>query len=192
MNALRSPIAVAALLLALGLVSACGSDKQKDSLDGPIGPGAGGPAVNQPTVQSANLTKPDGTVIGGLAFDSVTVAPAGYFTPLPPPPGALTNTADGISIFMTNISGRPDTPCRFNAAVLARDAGYEIGDTGFRTNALGQELYQVNLSSPGSWVRLFCANLRDNAGMQFAISANAPDKVSWRQVYFVMNSLHMQ
>lgn len=184
MNALRSPIAVAALLLALGLLSACGSDKQKDSLDGPIGPGAGGPAVGPGT--PATLTKPDGTVIGGLAYDGV------YFTPLPPPPGALTNSSDGIAIFMTNISGRPDTPCRFNAAVLARDAGYEIGDTGFRTNALGQELYQVNLSSPGSWVRLFCANLRDNAGMQFAISANAPDKVSWRQVYYVMNSLHMQ
>lgn len=188
MNALRSPIAVAALLLALGLVSACGSDKQKDSLDGPIGPGAGGPAVGPGT--PATLTKPDGTVIGGLSFDTT------YFASVPPPPvppGVLTSIPpDGIAILLTNISGRPDTPCRFNAAVLARDAGYEIGDTGFRTNALGQELYQVNLSSPGSWVRLFCANLRDNAGMQFAISANAPDKVSWLQVYFVMNSLHMQ
>jgi hypothetical protein len=189
MNPLRTPIAVAALLLALGLLTACGSDKQKDSLEGPIGPGSGGPAVAPATLVQANLTKPDGTVIGSLAFDTA------FFTPLAPPPaspGSLTNMPNGISILMTNISGRPDTPCRFNAAILARDSGYEIGDTGFRTNALGQELYQVNLSSSGSWVRLFCANLRDNVGLQFAISANAPDKVSWLQVYYVMNSLHAQ
>jgi hypothetical protein len=115
------------------------------------------------------------------------------FAPDPTQTGVLTDMVPPLGflqILITHISGRPDTPCRFNAAVLARDSGFEIGDTGFRSNALGQRLYQVNLQQPGAYVTLFCANLLDNAGSQFSIFADAPDKVSWLQVYAVINSIH--
>jgi len=185
MNALHSRIAAAAMLLALGFLSACGSDKQKDNLEGPIGPGAGGPPIATPLPQQLN--KPDNSILGTMSYDTV------FFTPsvtAPTPPDSLTGVGNGVAITLTHISGRPDTPCRFNAAVLARDQGYDIGDTGFRSNASGQELYQVNVSKAGSWVRLFCVNLRDNAGMQFAVSSDAPDKVGWVQVHYVLNSIH--
>ncbi|MFI5401150.1 MAG: hypothetical protein ACHQZQ_08890, partial [SAR324 cluster bacterium] len=95
-----------------------------------------------------------------------------------------------LHIAMTHIAGRPDTPCRFSAATLARDSGFDIGDTGFRSNAQGQKLYQVNLSSPGAYAALFCADLSEDTGAQFSVVADSSDKVSWLQVYAVLNSIH--
>jgi hypothetical protein len=183
----RSQIAVVALLVALGGLSACGSDKQTDKLSGDLGPGLGGPAVSSLT--ALDLTKPDGSVIGSLGYD------AAFFTPTGPTgtfQAALSSPAYGITIGLSHISGRPDTPCRFNAAVLARDAAYQIGDTGFRTNASGQDLYEVDLSVPGTYLRLYCAKLRENVGMQFTVAANSPDKVGWMQVHATLNSVRAQ
>jgi hypothetical protein len=183
---LRLPLALA---LTLGLLCACRGDVNKDQLSGPIGPGAGGlPPAGTP--MTAVIARPDGTPIGGFSYDP------SFFTQSIPDPvltGALTAIATGsgsLQILIAHISGRPDTPCRFNAAVLARDGGFEIGDTGFRSNALGQRLYQVNLQRPGTYVTLFCANLLDNTGSQFSIFADTPDEVRWLQVYAVINSIH--
>lgn len=187
MNVILSRIAVAALLLALGGISACGSDTQKDTLSGYLGPGSGGPGVGPLT--AADLTKPDGSVIGSMGYDATFFIPSGPTATLQ---GALVSPAYGVSIGLSHISGRPDTPCRFSAAVLARDGGYELGDTGFRKNAYGQELYEVDLSLPGRYQRLFCAQLRDNVGTQFWVVADAPDKVDWMQVHATLNSVHAQ
>jgi hypothetical protein len=178
----------AVALLALGLVTGCGNGKQTDTLEGPIGPGTGGPS-NLGVTTPLSLTKPDGTVMGTLSYD------AGFFNPNigPSDPvqfGTLT-TAPGtnITITMTHISGRIDTPCRFNAAVLARDQDYEIGSTGFVSNQLGLQLYQVNFDSGPLAARLFCASLQDNVGLQFMITADIPAKVTWLETYSVMNSV---
>ena len=194
MNTIRNLSTVCALLAALGALSACGSDKQKDKLAGLIGPGAGGTAASPPvgTPQSPNIARPDGTVIGQYTYQD------GFFslnTSDSTLIGLLNATPGGepsLIILISHISGRPDTPCRFNAALLARDAGLDIGDTGFRRNDEGQELYQVNLSGHGQYVQLFCADLRGNTGAQFSVHADAPDKVSWLQVYAVLNSIHAQ
>ncbi|MFI5400075.1 MAG: hypothetical protein ACHQZQ_03370 [SAR324 cluster bacterium] len=183
---------VLALLVTLGALCACGSGLTKDKLTGAIGPGAGGPPVG--TMTSSNIDRPDGTLIGTFSYDG------GFFLLAVPDPteiGVLIYPYPGsgppqIQIAMTHISGRSDTPCRFFAATEARDSGFVIGDTGFRTNAQDQQLYQVNLQSPGAYATLFCANLSDNTGAQFSVAADAPDKVSWLQVYAVINSIHAQ
>jgi len=179
-----------ALGVSLGLLCACRGDVQKDQLSGWIGPGAGGsPLAGAPTAQP--IVRPDGTTIGTFSYYAFFA----FATPDPTQIGVLTATAPGsgfLQILITHISGRPDTPCRFNAAVLARDNGFEIGDTGFRSNALGLRLYQVNLRQPGAYVTLFCVNLRDNTGAQFSILADAPDKVSWLQAYAVINSIRAE
>jgi hypothetical protein len=186
------------LRLALGLVStlgvlcACRGDVKKDQLSGPIGPGAGGPVPPVGAVENAEIHRPDGTLIGGFSYDG------GFFALLTPDPaqtGILAGADPGTGVLqipITHISGRPDTPCRFSAAVLARDGGFEIGDAGFRKNDQGQQLYQVNLQRPGAYAILFCAKLRDNAGSQFGIFADSPDKVSWLQAYAVINSIHAE
>jgi hypothetical protein len=194
---------VLALLVTLGTLCACGGGTPKDALSGYIGPGAGGPPVAPGTVQNSTIDKPDGTLIGGFSYDQgffflcipTLASPPCNLLPAPDPTeiGVLIDIYPGtglLEIAMTHISGRADTPCRFAAAILARDGGFEIGDTGFRNNAQGQQLYQVNLHSAGTYAALFCANLRDNTGAQFSIVADAPDKVSWLQVYEVINSIH--
>jgi hypothetical protein len=148
------------------------------------------------------LTSPNGAGVGSFQYDPyVSGSPAtGFFILSADPPGSTvigtltdgSTFASGIAIELAHISGRPDTPCRFTAAVLARDAGYDLGDTGFRKNALGQELYQVNISKPGSYLSLFCAELSNHAGTQFTVSADAPDKLSWFEVYGVLNSVNKQ
>lgn len=187
MAVLQLRIGAAVLILMVGALSACGSDKPKEKLSGAIGAGSGGPAVGKLT--TSELTRPNGTVIGSLAYDAT------FFSPIAPTAatqGALVSPAYSVAIALSHISGRPDTPCRFSAAVLARDSGYEIGDTGFRTNDGGQELYEVNLSAPGSYQRLFCAQLKDNVGTQLSILADAPDKLGWMEVHATLNSLHAQ
>ena len=196
---------VLALLAMLAALCACGGDIPKDKLSGAIGPGSGGPLPTLGSLTASPIDKPDGTLIGGFSYDSgfflycTPPFPAGPCNALPAPDpteiGVLVDinppaVPPQIEIAMTHISGRPDTPCRFDAAVLARDSGYGIGDTGFRSNDLDQRLYQVNLSSPGAYAELFCANLSQDTGAQFSILADSADKVSWLEVYAVLNSVH--
>jgi hypothetical protein len=187
-------LGVAACLLAGALLSACGGDATKDNLSGYLGAGAGGPDTSPPlgTVQSVSLTRPDGTQIGTLSYDD------GFFAESQPDPaviGELTDTHTGsgtLTISATHITGRADTPCRFDAAILARDGGYDITDFGGRKNAMGQGLYEVKESKGGSYLALFCANLKDNSGVQLTVTADTPDKLSWLQVFAVLNSLVAQ
>ena len=39
---------------------------------------------------------------------------------------------DDIVVFYTRIVGRPDTPCRFQAAIQARDEDFKILESGDR------------------------------------------------------------
>jgi hypothetical protein len=189
----RSALRLAGLALVLLAVAGCGRESNKDKLDGPLGPGAGGQAVLLPGT-GLPLTRPDGVQNGSLSYDSLYFT----FTAAPPPPantispnfGAFADkNLDGIQILVTHISGRADTPCRFSAALLARDSGFTVGDTGFRTNGAGQKLYQVNVSGPGAAGRLFCAELQSKTGMQFAVLAPTPDKLEYLQVHFLLNSI---
>jgi hypothetical protein len=178
-----------ALVAALGGLSACGGGgTPTDQLNGQIGAGAGGTAPTPASLMQLALTKPDGGVIGSLSYDTTLLS---FSQPDPTQVGVLSVTGtNGFSITMTHISGRPDTPCRFEAAVLARDDGYDIGDTGYVNNALNQQFYQVNLSKSGGYVRLFCTELTGNAGVQFTIAADSAADVQLRQIYAVMNSVN--
>ena len=196
MNAIHHRAILFALIAALGTLSACGNGNQKDTLEGYIGPGSGGqptsPVLGTPVPPSPIITRPDGTIIGQFTYQD------GFFSFTNPDPtqiGLLTAIYAGapvLTIIINHISGRVDTPCRFNAAILARDGGFDIGNTGFRRNNQGLELYQVDLNGHGQFAQLFCANLLNNAGAQFSVVADAPDKVSWLQVYAVLNSIHPQ
>jgi hypothetical protein len=180
--------AVAALLLASILLAGCGRDTQKSSLPDTFGDGSGGTVPIKPGTTLV-LTKPDGTPIGQLNFDG------NYFVLRPP--GAddgvavavLASDANTIKIGLTHISGRPDTPCHFQAAVLARDQGYTIGNYGDRTNSTGLKFNQVNLSSSAIYQALFCVSIRDNAGVMFQAISDSPDKLEWQQVYYIMNTV---
>jgi len=184
MHRSRFRMTVVLLLLALGGASACGRDTQKDSLEGAIGPGSGGPDVG--TLTAGQLAKPDGSPIGTFGYD------AGFFVltaPNPKQQGTLANPAAGVGMVMNHITGRADTPCRFSVALLARDGGFTLGETGFRTNDQGQDLYEANASAPGSYQRMYCAELKDSTGTQFAVLADAPEKLDWKQVHAVLNSV---
>ena len=180
-------------LLSLALTAAlagCG-DTPKDQLSGSLGNGSGGPALSG-TPATLPLTKPSGEQIGQVQYD-----PA-YFVPAPATgdsttEAVLANLTDQVLVTLVRFSGaRADTPCRFQAATLARDENYDIGDFGTRTNSLGQEMYQVNVAKPGSAQTLYCALLRDNSGVLVDVTATGPAQLGWLQVLYVINSIQVR
>ena len=179
-------VALPAVLLALG---GCGGPQEQDELKGPFGTGSVGPAVVPGAIVTVPFTTSEGRAYGQGNFDGAyflpTAAPdptAGFF-------GALANAGDGIALSVVRIVGRPDTPCRYRAALMARDEGFDIDASGDRTNAAGIDFHQVNLQGNGQFVSLYCAKLAENAGVQVA-AVNG--HVAFRdsiQLAFVLNSI---
>jgi len=193
----RHATALAVLLAALALLAAGGCAPEEDELSGPFGPGSGGAPVAPPvgTVQDEDLVNSSGDPIGQVSYDD------GYFTlAVAPAPGIMMtldnaayvagNPTEGpVQLVLVTIAGRPDTPCRFQAAVQARDAGYTIDASGDRTNARGLEFHQVNLHRGATEQRFWCARVRANTGVLINGLSPTPGALSYRQVHTVLNSV---
>ncbi|MBI3993474.1 MAG: hypothetical protein HY342_09385 [Candidatus Lambdaproteobacteria bacterium] len=178
-----------ALLAVLATLSGCGGAEQQDELQGKFGAGSVGAEPVPENIVTVSFTTSGGAAYGQGSFDGVyftaTAAPdpaAGLF-------GALANAGDQIALSVVRIAGRPDTPCRYRAALMARDEGFDIDASGDRSNAAGIEFHQVNLHGHGQFVSLYCATLANNAGVQVAaVNGNAAFRNS-RQLHFVLNSI---
>ena len=182
-RALTSPLWGVALWGAL-LLGACGQPAEIQELQGPIGPGSGGTPVNPATVVVQPLAS--GTLpLGTLEYDS------SYFTltPLEGDTFMLSTATGETTLLVTPITGRPDTPCRYQAALLARDQGYEIQAAGDRTNSTGLDFHQVNLGPGGDYQRLYCTSLRNNVGVLLNASGATPSPLADVQMHFVLNSV---
>ncbi|MCZ6554009.1 MAG: hypothetical protein O7A67_09455 [SAR324 cluster bacterium] len=199
---LAAPLGMAArLIVAAALAAAVGGGciAMEDELDGPQGPGQGGPTVDTAALEQHDLTTAAGQIIGVLQFDP------GYYFHIHCDPDDFTNcqlesTGDfvhtlaaitgDVQLAITRIVGRPDTPCRFQAAVLARDEGYEILGSGDRTNDRGLEFHQVNLENerlPAAQ-RFYCAKLHQRIGVQISVFSVLEEVQEYLQVHFVLNS----
>ncbi|MCH8883138.1 MAG: hypothetical protein IIA41_06525 [SAR324 cluster bacterium] len=183
----------ARLILATALAAAIGGGcmAMEDELDGPLGPGQGGPTVDTAALEQHDLTAADGQIIGVLQFD-----PGYYFHfhfrpyPMADVRHILATITGDVLLTITRIVGRPDTPCRFQAAVLARDEGYEILGSGDRTNDRGLEFHQVNLENerlPAAQ-RFYCAKLHQRIGVQISVFSVLEEVQEYLQVHFVLNS----
>jgi hypothetical protein len=174
------------LLLALALGSAACQEEKKAGLSGRFGPGSGGPALSG-TLATVPLTKVDGGVVGYADYDALVFLPLGA-------QGAdqienLADAPDNLSIGISRISGRPDTPCRFQAALLARDQDFDILDSGDRKNDQNLDFHQVNLKHGAARLSLFCTALHSNVGVLVQVLADDAAKVDWVEVHALLNSI---
>lgn len=180
-----------ALVLAGVFLTACGEDD--DAPPRPFGPGSGGPPLANP-IQSRELLDTGGRAFGSVQYHNST----NNFTPVvafhQPSESdatmALLAASDGVQLGFSLISGRPDTPCRFTAALLARDEGYAIlGDGADRINDAGVVFHEVWLVRGSEWVRLACAQLDGLRGVQVLAQSPAGNRLETLQVHFVLNSI---
>jgi len=177
----------AAAALAALLLVACGQDP-KPELSGHFGPGSGGPAVTGPFV-TLPVTKASGVVVGYADYDSANLialgpASSSEFDNLVDNPAAPT-----MAIALTRITGRPDTPCRFQAAILARDSGYDISKSGDRKNSQGLDFYEVDLKNGAVHLSLFCVSLRDEVGTAVQVITGDAGLIHSEQVHYILNSI---
>ena len=158
-------------------------------LSGEIGPGSGGEPVDSGALRTDPILTPAGVFLGTLEFDT------GYWTRtfFEGSAGALLftyeNEDDGILIAVLLINGRPDTPCRFDAALLARDEGFSVLASGDVFNGAGLKFHQVNLSTESVAQRYFCVELQENVGVEISVTASPADNVTFEQVHFLLNSV---
>ncbi len=186
-------------VLLAGLAAGCSQEPEEEELGGEIGPGSGGAAVTEGTVTSDPIETRGGTLLGNLVYDG------GYWTPVFIGGSEDTvlyvyeNAEDGLTLSALRIGGRPDTPCRFAAALLARDQGYQILAAGDVVNSEGLEFHQVNLVGNGIAQRFFCTELQPKLGVEISVAAVIADpqhpdtgttgNIEFEQVHHVLNSL---
>lgn len=154
----------------------------------PFGPGNGSPVMGtSPTA----LLDTNGNTIGSLDYNNsyFTLGLPNFTLPADPEMGVITSPPNGIGLLVSLIAGRPDTPCRFAAAMLARDEGYTIlGDGEDRINDQGVEFHEVWLSGP-SELRFDCAQLTGNLGVMVQAQAASSSLLKTSEVHFVLNSI---
>jgi len=182
LNLARRRMAMLAMTLVVALTGGCGRP-DREELSGPFGPGAGGAGAGTP--QFVALSKLDGSALGALDYWSTSFVEV---PPVAPEVLHLLDVGNGIDLRLSRIVGRNDTPCRYQAALLARDSGFTILASGARSNDGGLRFYQVNLSGAFA-MSLYCATLRDNVGIAIATAAAAPSLLEYTDVHFVLNSV---
>ncbi|MFH2130890.1 MAG: hypothetical protein ABIK68_11015 [bacterium] len=173
----------------LFLLTTCKEAPEPD-ITGQFGSGSGGTTVSG-AQNRRNITKTSGEVIATYAYDaayfveiySAAVSTDPIFLALADIQG------EGLSLVISRIYGRPDTACRYVAALLARDEGFEIDLTGERENTLGIAFYQVEVHKGSDYRGLFCAELKDDIGVSLAVRATARAMLASEQIYFILNSL---
>ncbi len=176
------------LLILLGIVfllAACKEAPEPD-LTGEFGNGSDGTAVSG-TPSLAEITDTGSGVIATYKYDPI------FFTAFPgvdPIFLILTdNGGEGISVVTSRIYGRPDTACRYLAALMARDEDFEIDLTGDRENAQGIEFYQVEVHKGSIYRGLFCADLKNNIGVSITVQGTSKTMLSYEQIYYILNSV---
>jgi len=197
-------------LATAGIVSlaAC-AQPEEEQLHGKIGKGSGGPEIDETRLVPHSWTGPKGNKIGTFSYDESVFL---HYHPDPDndalhivanvtPDVLLADLADDdiinnisageVLMIMTRTAGRPDTPCRFQAALLARDQQYEILASGDRKNSGELELHQVNLSNKklSASQRFYCFLLKDPYGVQINIITADEEHQDWREVLRVLNSV---
>ena len=173
-----------AMLGMLLLLASCAPPMEIPELSGPFGPGSGGPPVNPVALVTQPLTS-GGLPLGSLDYDST------YFTPIPTGTEVvvLSDATGAVVLTVAPISGRPDTPCRFQAALLARDHGYAILAAGDRTNALGLDFHEVDLGPGADFQRFYCAELKSHLGVLINGISKPTNALGSEQVHLVLNSV---
>ena len=176
-------------LLCFLLLVAC-SDVPEEETASAMGNGSGGRSTGLNLV-TRDITKVSGEVIATYQYDG------DVFTEI----FSAASTAETIFLILTDITGsdisitsariigRPDTACRYQAAVLARDQNFEIEDTTLKTNASGIEFYHVSIRKSADYRDLYCASLSDQIGVSFTITASSAEFLRYQQVYFLLNSV---
>jgi hypothetical protein len=182
--------AVALAVLLAGLLAGCGGLAQDKKPRTPFGPGTGGPTSGP----YATYDIPDTAnyPFGQLEYDTTYWAPITGQTPTStlPNAGVLISMASDVSMQLTLIFGRPDTPCRFQAALAARDDGFTIeGDGADKINALGVDFAEVQLHNGNVYWRLDCAQLSGNLGVGVLTQTTPTDQRHLNQVHYVLNSI---
>ncbi len=189
LNTWRALLLILALMLSVTLT---GCEEEEDELSGPFGPGAGdGPIVTPSALQDLKASD-DTTVFGAFQYDD------GYWDDK----SAAENITDpelylfwddptfpSLILSFTRISGRPDTPCRYEAAIIARDYGYTILASGDRTNSQGLDFHQVNLSKGTDYYHLYCATVSGNLGVKITGISLGANKLGNEQVHYILNSV---
>lgn len=179
-------------LLAL-LAGACEADEEGDELSGAIGPGFGGPAVPQGVIQIDNLDTPQPVTIGTISFDDGYLMRVFTGGPADEVHYIYMDIADpALEIVILRITGRAETPCRFAAAILARDEGFTIQASGDVTNAQGLIFHQVNLARGDTFQRFYCTELRPNVGIMISAESRLGNKLDFEQMHFLLNSVTRQ
>lgn len=179
-------------LLAAGALAACGAVDSSSTSVTALGDGTGGPAVNTAAVTTASIPNATGGSQGQLSYD------ASYFGFLPQTPsdtdpraGLLSTAAGDLGMQLSLIFGRPDTPCRYQAALAARDDGYTIqGDGQDRVNSNQVQFHEVLLTNGVQYWRLDCAELQSNVGVQVLTISSPTNQRDTQQVVYVLNSIH--
>lgn len=187
----RGPVVCLALLAALAL-GACGSIDSSSKTYTPFGAGSGGTAVNTAAATTIDIPNLVGGTQGQLSYDT------SYFVYTPQTPtasnskaGLLVTPAGDLGLQLSVILGRPDTPCRFQAALAARDDGYIISGNGEdRVNDQQVDFHEVLLHSSTQYWRLDCAQLTGNVGVQVLTVSAPTDERNTAQVVYVLNSIH--
>ena len=178
------------LFLVLALLAGCGGGSDlKETPKGDLGSGSTGPSLSS-TQSTQVLTAADGTPIGSLTLD------LGYFTPLYFATGPtddlfalLASSQSSLQVSLVRILGRPDTACRYQAALLARDQGFTTGEAGYKTNQQGLELYQARASKDADFRVFTCTKLKDQLGVILSAQANSAAELEAIPFYGMLHSL---
>jgi hypothetical protein len=178
---------IAWLLLLIPLLAAC-AEAPEEELSGKFGPGGAPPPADGPYSTIA-ITKASGTIVGYADYDNDYFTPTGAASS-----GEFENLVDNpvaatLAITLSRITGRPDTPCRFQAAILARDEGYQILQSGARENDRHLDFYQVNLKGGAIRLSLFCTTLWDEVGVAVRVIAPSAELIGSQQVHYLLNSI---
>lgn len=178
-------------LLLLGLLFLLTSCKEapEPDISGEFGNGNGGTAVGT-TQAERNITKTSGEVIATYKYDAT------YFLEIYSAASSADNSflvltdigAEGLTIAFSRIYGRPDTACRYLAALLARDEEFEIDLVGERENTQGIEFYQVEVHKGADYRGMYCAELKDEVGVAMTVQATSKAMLAYQQTYSVLNS----
>lgn len=171
------------------LLAACEIDEEGGDLSGPIGPGSGGPAVAAGSVVTDPLTTPDGAALGSISFDSAYLFRQFTGGPADEIHYIYADATPSVAVTVLRISGRPDSPCRFSAALLARDEGYSILASGDVVNDQGLQFHQVNLVLDDTYQRFYCTELQANVGIQINTGSIGGNLLESEQMHFLLNSV---